>query len=71
MKSYAVSIRFENWIGEEMIQIHQHGQQQYQRDLLPVFSEKYKCHHKWKPKMQKVMNKGFPRDKIHYTRPFK
>lgn len=62
MKIDTTAVRIKNWRGKQMIQIHQHRQQENQVSFLPLLSEKSICNKNRKTEMKKIMNKN-----LHHT----
>ena len=59
MKIYAASVGFENGGSKQMIEIDQHGCDENEIDLFPVFLEENERNEQWKSKVQKIVYECF------------
>lgn len=59
MKAYTASVRIENRIGKQMIQIHKHGCQKNQIHFFPMITIKNQSNKNRENKMQEVVYKSF------------
>lgn len=57
MEIYAAPVGLKNGCCQQMVQINQHGGQQYKINFFPLFSKKEKSNKKGKNKVQKVVEK--------------
>ncbi|MBC6996145.1 hypothetical protein H9S92_18385 [Lewinella lacunae] len=64
VKMDAATVRLKNGVGQQVIQIHQHGRQQQQISPFPILPKAEKGDEKRESEMQEIVNEGLHSGKI-------